>query len=212
MTTTEPATGRIDFTMMYLTHDAFRRDLDRLRQAAQADRADSIGVQAGWANFKRQLHVHHSVEDETLWPRVTAASAGRADAADAAEILAAMAAEHGRLDGLLEAVDVAMAQRSVALPEIVAGLDVGLRGHMRHEEEAALPLIQRVLEPKDWADFSKAMARKQKLSGAAAYVPWMLDGARPDQRTALFNALPAPVKVLNRLLWEGRYQARHPWA
>ncbi|NUR59673.1 MAG: hemerythrin domain-containing protein, partial [Catenulispora sp.] len=174
MTTTETATGRIDFTMMYLTHDAFRRDLRRLRQAADADRADSLGVQTGWANFKRQLTVHHTVEDEALWPRVEAASAGRADAA---EILAAMAAEHGRLDSLLDAVDTAMAQHSAALPEIAAGLAAGLEDHMRHEEEAALPLIQDVLEPGDWAEFGKAMARKQKLSGAAAYVPWVLDGA-----------------------------------
>jgi iron-sulfur cluster repair protein YtfE (RIC family) len=208
MTTTEPATGRIDFTMMYLTHDAFRRDLTRLLQAADADRADSIGVQAGWANFKRQLSVHHTVEDEALWPRVQAASAGRADAA---EILAAMAAEHGRLDSLLEAVDTAMAQRSAALPEIASGLASGLDGHMRHEEEAALPLIQDVLGPKDWAEFGKAMARKQKLSGAAAYVPWVLDGATAEQRDAFFHVMPAPVKVLNRLMWEGRYRARNAW-
>src|SRR3954453_4499554 len=90
MTTTESVTGRIDFTMMYLTHEAFRRDLDRLRKAVEEDRAGSIGVQAGWQNFKRQLDVHHTVEDQALWPRVEAASKGRADAA---EILAAMAAE-----------------------------------------------------------------------------------------------------------------------
>ncbi|NUP54136.1 MAG: hemerythrin domain-containing protein [Catenulispora sp.] len=209
MTTTEPATGRIDFTMMYLTHDAFRRDLTKLRQAADADRTDSLGVRAGWANFKRQLTVHHTVEDEALWPRVEAAAGGRADAA---EILAAMAAEHGRLDGLLAAVDTAIAQRSAALPEIAAGLEAGLDGHMRHEEEAALPLIQEVLEPKDWEQFGKAMARKQKLSGAAAYVPWILDGASDAQREAFWQVMPAPVKVLNGLFWERRHRARNPWA
>jgi hemerythrin-like domain-containing protein len=209
MTTTESVTGRIDFTMMYLTHEAFRRDLDRLREAVAEDRAGSVGVQAGWRNFKRQLDVHHTVEDEALWPRVEAAAAGRADAA---EILAAMTAEHGRLDSLLAAVDEAMARRSAVLPEVVAGLAAGLDGHMRHEEEAALPLIQDVLEPKDWAEFGKAMARKQKFSGAAAYVPWVLDGASAEQRAAFFHVMPAPVKVVNRLLWEGRYHARQPWA
>ncbi|NUR27470.1 MAG: hemerythrin domain-containing protein [Catenulispora sp.] len=209
MTTTESPTGRIDFTMMYLTHEAFRRDLDRLRDAVAEGRAGSAGVQAGWRNFKRQLDVHHTVEDEALWPRVQAAAAGRSDAA---EILAAMAAEHGRLDSLLAAVDEAMAQGSAALPEIVAGLAAGLDGHMRHEEEAALPLIQDLLEPKDWAEFSKAMARKQKFSGAAMYVPWVLDGATDEQRAAFFHVMPAPVKVVNRLLWEGRYHARRPWA
>src|SRR5882762_448590 len=95
--TTGAQTGRIDFTLMYVTHDAFRRDLSRLRKAAAEGRTDSVGVRAGWANFKRQLHVHHTAEDEALWPRVEAASAGRPDAA---EILSAMVSEHARLDPL----------------------------------------------------------------------------------------------------------------
>jgi iron-sulfur cluster repair protein YtfE (RIC family) len=213
--TTEPAvtttTGRIDFTLMYVTHDAFRRDLSRLRQAAADGRTDSVGVRAGWANFKRQLHVHHTAEDEALWPRVEAAAAGRAGAT---EILAAMAAEHGRLDPLLEAVDAALDQDSVEpaeLADVVADLGLALASHMKHEEDAALPLIQEVLDPKDWAAFARTIARKQKLSGAAAYVPWVIDGASQAQQAAFFTAMPAPVKVLNRLFWSSRYHKRHPW-
>lgn len=220
--TTEPAvttTGRIDFTLMYVTHDAFRRDLSRLRQAAADGRTDSVGVRAGWANFKRQLHVHHTAEDEALWPRVEAASAGRTGAAatGAAQILAAMAAEHSRLDPLLEAVDAALDQRSAEPAELaelsgsVADLELALASHMKHEEDAALPLIQEVLDPKDWAAFARTIARKQKLSGAAAYVPWVIDGASQAQQTAFFTAMPAPVKVLNRLFWSSRYHKRHPW-
>jgi len=204
-------TGRIDFTLMYVTHDAFRRDLSRLRQAAADGRTDSVGVRAGWANFKQQLHVHHTAEDEALWPSVEAASAGRTDAA---EILAAMAAEHGRLDPLLEAVDAALEEggaEPAELASVVADLEMALGGHMKHEEEAALPLIQEVLDPKDWAAFGKTIARKQKLSGAAAYVPWVIDGASDAQRVAFFTAMPAPVKVLNRLFWSSRYHKRHPW-
>jgi iron-sulfur cluster repair protein YtfE (RIC family) len=209
MSTTDQAPGRIDFTLMYVTHDAFRRDLSRLEYAAAEGRTDSVGVRIGWANFKRQLHVHHTAEDEALWPRVEAAVAGRADAA---EILAAMAAEHARLDPLLETVDAAMEQRSADLADLVAELATALGGHMKHEEEAALPLIQEVLDPKAWAAFGQAIARKQGLSGAAAYVPWAVDGAPDNQRTAFFHAMPAPVKVLNRLVWSPRYHKRHPWA
>lgn len=209
--TATSTTGRIDFTLMYVTHDAFRRDMSKLRRAAAEGRTDSLGVQAGWANFKRQLHVHHTSEDEALWPRVEAASAGRADAA---EILAAMAAEHARLDPLLEAVDAALERRTAEPAElagVVAELETALGGHMKHEEEAALPLIQQVLDPKEWAAFAKAIARKQKLSGAAAYVPWVIDGADDAQRAAFFGAMPAPVKVLNRLFWSSRHHKRHPW-
>lgn len=217
--TTEPAvttTGRIDFTLMYVTHDAFRRDLSRLRQAAADGRTDSVGVRAGWANFKQQLHVHHTAEDEALWPAVEAAAAARADATelDAPKILAAMAAEHGRLDPLLETLDAALEDPSVDpadLASAVADLEMVLGSHMKHEEDAALPLIQEVLDPEDWAAFGKVIARKQKLSGAAAYVPWVIDGASDAQRAAFFTAMPAPVKVLNRLFWSPRYHKRHPW-
>lgn len=221
--TTGRSTGRIDFTLMYVTHHAFRRDLARLREAAAEGRTDSVGVRQGWANFKRQLHVHHTSEDEALWPRVAAASAGRPDAA---QILAAMAAEHARLDPLLEAVDVALDEDCADrggrggrgdhhdrgdLADLVGELETALGGHMKHEEEAALPLIQEVLGPDDWAAFGKAIARKQKLSGAAAYVPWVIDGADEEQRAAFFGAMPPPVKVLNSLFWGPRHRRRHPW-
>jgi uncharacterized protein (DUF2236 family) len=58
--------------MMLAAHDAFRRDLTRLARAAGA--ADLSGparrqsVAAGWDMFKRQLHLHHTAEDEVIWP------------------------------------------------------------------------------------------------------------------------------------------------
>jgi hypothetical protein len=126
-------------------------------------------------------------------------------------VLADMEAEHGLLDGLLAAVDAAMANRD-GVVDAATALQEALETHMRHEEEAALPLIQEVLTPKDWEAFGRAMARKQKLSGAAAYVPWVLDGATEEQRDAFYAAMPAPVKVVNRLVWDRRYRRRHPWA
>ena len=69
----------IDFTMMYVTHDAFRRDLGRLTTVSAAGTADAPGVRAGWENFKAQLLLHHSVEDTHLWPRVRRAAASRPD-------------------------------------------------------------------------------------------------------------------------------------
>jgi Hemerythrin HHE cation binding domain len=69
----------ISFTEMYVTHDGFRRDLERLAVAAAAGRGGSSSVHDGWQNFKRQLHVHHAVEDTWMWPRLMELVAGRAD-------------------------------------------------------------------------------------------------------------------------------------
>ncbi|MEC3914494.1 hemerythrin domain-containing protein [Nocardia sp. CDC160] len=198
-------TELIDFTPMYATHNAFRRDLARLREAAETGRMDTPGVRAGWANFKRQLDVHHSVEDAVLWPRLLDAVADRPD--DLA-LIAEMEAEHARLDPLLAVVDEALAQRSSTLGEHVRELAEVLDDHMRHEEDAALPLIQRVLKPSDWAAFRSAMARRQGPSGAAVYIPWILDNVTPEERRAFLAAMPRPIGLLNRIVFQPRYRRK----
>ena len=198
----------IDFTMMYVTHDAFRRDLGRFSAAAAAGTAGAPGVRAGWENFKAQLLLHHSVEDAHLWPRVRRAAAGRPDGL---ALLGEMEAEHAQIDPLLAAVDGALAGPGGDLPAHAAALASALEWHLKHEEDAALPLIQAVCTPADWRAFGGEMRRRQGVKGAALYVPWVLDGAGPGRRQRFLAALPAPVRVISRLLWEPRYRKRGLW-
>jgi iron-sulfur cluster repair protein YtfE (RIC family) len=163
---------------------------------------------AGWENFKRQLHVHHTVEDAVLWPRLVAAVAGRPNDT---ELVAEMEAEHASLDPLLTVVDEAVADQRSNLPELARRLSQVLGDHMRHEENSALPLIQEVLTPQDWDAFRKAMARRQGPSGAAVYVPWILDDATPEQRRRFLSAMPAPLGFVNRVVFEPRYRRRGLW-
>jgi hypothetical protein len=200
--------GAIDFTMMYVTHDAFRRDLGRFTAASAAGTAHSPGVRAGWENFKAQLLLHHSVEDTHLWPRVRRAAAGRPSGL---ALLDEMAAEHAQIDPLLAAVDDALAGSASNLAAQVAGLASALEWHLQHEEDAALPLIQSVCTPADWRAFAGEMRRRQGVKGAAIYVPWILDGIAPDGRQRFLAALPAPVRLISRLLWEPRYRQRDLW-
>jgi Hemerythrin HHE cation binding domain len=200
--------GAIDFTMMYVTHDAFRRDLGRFTAVSAAGTARAPGVRAGWENFKAQLLLHHSVEDTHLWPRVRRAAAGRP--ADLA-LLDEMAAEHAQIDPLLAAVDSALADSASNPAAHIAGLTSALEWHLKHEEDAALPLIQSVCTPADWRAFAGEMRRRQGVRGAAIYVPWILDGTSPDQRRRFLAALPAPVRLISGLLWESRYRQRGLW-
>src|SRR5580698_1927717 len=76
----EPPRGR--FTIVYLIHEAFRRDLGRLTDAVRAPavkapKAAQLGAQWGYVN--EQLHHHHQVEDASLWPLVRPKLAGRQD-------------------------------------------------------------------------------------------------------------------------------------
>ncbi|WP_406470915.1 hemerythrin domain-containing protein [Streptomyces sp. NBC_01615] len=198
----------IDLTVMYAAHDAFRRDLERLGKAAADGTAFTPQVRAGWDNFTHQLHIHHTAEDSDLWPRVRREVAGRPQ--DIA-LLAEMEAEHGLLDPQLTAVDAALKDRLVELPELVHALASTLDDHLAHEEASALPLIQEVLTPADWGAFTGRIRETQGLRGAAVFVPWIVDGIPPADRAAFLGALPPPVRVLNRLFWEAGYRRRGLW-
>ena len=206
--TSDRTAEAIDFAMMYVTHDAFRRDLDRFAAASAAGTAHAPGVRAGWENFKAQLLLHHSVEDTHLWPRVRRAAAGQAAGL---ALLDEMAAEHAQIDPLLATVDDALADPASNLPAHVAGLASALGRHLKHEEDDALPLIQSVCTPVDWRAFAGEMRRRQGIKGAAIYVPWILDGTAPDGQQRFLAALPAPVRVISRLRWEPRYRQLGLW-
>lgn len=199
----------IDFTAMYASHDAFRRDLERLAQAVAEGRAHTPGVRAGWANFTRQLHIHHTAEDAELWPRVRERLTGRPR--DLA-LLDDMEAEHARIDPLLASVGTALTDRAPELPDLVRALTATLDDHLGHEEDSALPLMQDVLTAADWGAFTGRMRETQGLRGASVFVPWIVDGAGPADRERFFGSLPAPVRVLNRLFWEGSYRRKGLWA
>ncbi|MEV6009397.1 hemerythrin domain-containing protein [Streptomyces sp. NPDC051976] len=203
---TADESDKINFTEMYVTHDGFRRDLERLSAAAAAGKTNSPQVQDGWENFKRQLHVHHTVEDAWLWPNLTRRVAGRPD--DLA-LLEAMEAEHAVLDPQLAAVDEAMRTNAADLPERVETLRSVLEQHLTHEEEDALPLIQEVLTPKDWKGFRGAMARKQKLNGASVWIPWIVDGMSPSDAQKFLARMPPPLRLFYKLSWDARYRNRN---
>jgi len=74
------------------------------------------------------LHVHHTAEDDLLWPVVRDAVGGRSD--DLA-LLDEMASEHALLGPLLEAVDGALT-RGESAPQGRADLDALLQEHLTH--------------------------------------------------------------------------------
>lgn len=200
--------GKIDFVVMYVTHNAFRRDLERFAGAVGAGKAYTDTVLAGWKNFKDQLDVHHSVEDAALWPRVVRNARGRPDVI---ALMDEMEAEHAGLHPRMDAVDDVLANRAPDLGQRISELAGVLNDHMRHEEESALPLIQEVCTPKDWNAFRRAMARRQGPKGAAMYVPWILDGLGAEDRRRFLAAMGRPVQVVNELIFRRRYENRHLW-
>lgn len=196
--------GAVDFTMMYVAHDAFNRDLVRLARAARAGRAHVPEAQATWAMFSRQLHTHHDTEDTSLWPRLRAV----VTEPDEIAVLDAMQAEHEALDPQLERVDSLLRTGDdVTLIRELGKLESSLAAHMRHEEDAALPLVERRLGAAGWDAFGKDIRQSQGgIRAGAQYLPWVLDESPEPAKRTVLAILPSPARVLYRRVWEPRYR------
>ena len=172
-------TGDADLTIMLAAHDAFRRDLTRLvRAAAAADLSDPSrrrSVAAGWELFKHELHLHHTAEDEVIWPVLRPRLA---HSEHALSVLDAMEEEHERIDPLLAAVDAAFApRREDALADVIDALVTTLTGHLAHEEREGLPLIGVALTAAEWRGTGFKIVRRNGLSEGGKMFAWILDGA-----------------------------------
>jgi Hemerythrin HHE cation binding domain len=198
--------GDVDFTMMYAAHDAFSRQLDRIAAGLEQGVPARGHAVPRWALFAQQLHIHHTAEDESLWPMLRSAITS----ADELAVVEAMEAEHAQLDPQIARVDAQIAAGFDADAAVtVRELATGLARHMRHEENDALPLIEIRLGPAGWAAFGKHIRATQGISGASVYLPWLLDGAPADVSKRVLGMLPPPARLLYRAVWRRRYLARN---
>src|SRR5690242_6783439 len=100
-----------DMTTMYTMHDALRRDLEHIARVTARpndDPKELLRTATGWEMFKTYLTVHHTAEDDMLWPRMREVLG---DDSDGVALLDAMEAEHAAIDPLMAAIDAALVDR-----------------------------------------------------------------------------------------------------
>ena len=174
---------------MLAAHAAFRRDLTQLARAAAfadlPDPARRASVRAGWELFKRQLHLHHTAEDEIVWPALRERLPNRDHAQS---VLDAMEAEHQQIDPLLAAVDDAFARADHghradvrAIGDAADALASSLTGHLAHEERDGLPLIGVALSSAEWRAVGFRIVAQERAVGRRRDV--RLAGRRRATRT-----------------------------
>jgi Regulator of cell morphogenesis and NO signaling len=202
-------TYRLDMSMMLVLHDALRRELERLARVAARTGDDPrrvLRTAAGWELFKRFLRVHHTTEDDVLWPAMRRELAGRPENL---ALLDAMEEEHAEIDPLLAAVDAAVLDRdhgAERLGDVLDALATGLRHHLRHEESEGLALIDATLTEEQWAAFGQAH-RERIGDDAPSYLPWLLDEAPQETVDKILSQLPAEIREAYRDVWRPAYTA-----
>jgi hypothetical protein len=213
--------GDADLTIMYAAHDALRRDVETLARVAQEASRRNPGrqrsVMAGWELLKRQLHLHHTAEDDLVWP---ALRERLARSAHALSVLGEMEAEHKEIDPLLAAVDAGFASAgelagrfpdTSQLAGAVDALATSLTGHLTHEEKDGLPLIGVALTAAEWRGVGFKIARRNGLSAGGEMFSWMLSAATSGQATAIIRQLPPPARVLYKAVWKPRFDKTSRW-
>jgi iron-sulfur cluster repair protein YtfE (RIC family) len=206
--------GNLDMTLMYAMHNALRRDLEdlaRITSRPDDDPRRILAGAAGWQMFKRALTIHHTAEDEALWPAMRAALANRPD--DLA-LMDAMEAEHAAIDPLLETIDEALTDLEHG-PERVAAatesLATALTGHLKHEENETLPLIDATLTLQQWLHYGQVHSSKTGPD-APRLIPWLLDGADEKVTSMMLGVFPEPVRANYLTQWQPAYAAMDRWS
>ena len=204
---------KLDMTAMLAMHNALRRELEyiaKITARVDDDPRRILANAAGWEMFKKALHIHHSSEDDALWPVMRQALAGRPD--DLA-LVDAMDAEHATIDPLIEAIDAALADSEsgpVRVGAVTDELASSLSAHLRHEEDEALPLVEATVTLEQWQHFG-AVHGARGAPDAPRLTPWMLDGADEQTIAKVLMFLPEPMRVAYRDQWQPAYAALDRW-
>ena len=200
--------GEVDFTMMYVAHDAFNRDLARLSARARAgERVHRRRRLATWQLFS--LASCTPITPRRTPPCGHACTRSRPTRTMIQVLLDEMEAEHGssstaaRADrrGTEATGDVDSARRPSS--KALAARDWPPTCITR--KHAALPLVERRIGAAGW-ERSAGDPRQDTggIKGAALYPPLGLDGATDDTKTRVLKLLPPPARLLYRG-WERRY-------
>ncbi|WP_308250221.1 hemerythrin domain-containing protein [Sphaerisporangium fuscum] len=208
----------LDMTAMYVMHGALRRELEQLAKVTARvddDPRSVLRTAAGWELFKTSLHVHHTAEDDALWPALRRTLADRPDEL---VLLEAMEAEHAAIDQVIDAIDAVLTAPEThagaglnGLRDLTEALVVGLAGHLRHEEDQALPLVRAFATPRQWAHFGQVHGRRIGAD-IPRLLPWLLEGADEQTVATLLTPLPEPVRAAYAAQWQPAYAALDRWS
>ncbi len=197
---------------MVVVHRTFRRELRSLPElvrdtpAGDVDRAAIVAAHARL--ILSGLHLHHTSEDDLLWPLLLERAAPSAD------VVLRMQDQHEAVATIVDQLDAALprweAEARPAVAMEVAGLFDRLRPlvveHLDDEERMILPVAERAITPEEWAAVGQAGVEKMSRAELPLMFGAVMEDATPAERAELLAVLPLPVRVLMRVWGSGHYR------
>ena len=196
---------------MVLVHKVFRREL-RLLPAmvgamATRDQVRATALAAHYRELATALGHHHAAERDLLWRRLR--ERAQLDSAVEQQMLCwhrRHAELMSELDGLLPLWEqVPDPDLSEALTDILAELAAAVADHLDAVEEFVLPAVDRHFTSGEWLALGLRAASWVPLHRMAWMLGAMLEDATPAERDSLMAKVPAPARLLYRMVGQDQY-------
>jgi hemerythrin-like domain-containing protein len=210
---TSTATGtRTDVRDMYVVHRAFRRELGLLPGLVRAVAPGDTGRAAVLIRHARMLlqglHLHHTAEDDLLWPKLLERCPPDAG------LVHRMEAQHEQVEhltGLLgPALDRWAVEARPAVAEEVAStleaLQAVLVEHLAEEEREILPLAERHVTQEEWDQLGQHGKGQMSARDLPLLFGSLLEECSPEERTMMLHVVPFPVRLLLRTVFARQYR------
>ena len=197
---------------MPIIHRIFRRQFAEVRALVQqvpGDDAARVGAVADHLGFLLDgLHMHHTTEDDLIWPKLL-------DRAGLdAPLVERMEEQHQQIDASVSEVRESLsvwragpspASSSTLVARMGEFLGV-LEGHLDEEEQDVVPLIDRHLTEAEWQEVGQRGFEKFTPAQRWIATGQMVEVATPEEAAMMFGSLPRPVKMLWHLVGKRTYR------
>ena len=208
-TTATPLTDTHD---MVVVHRAFRREFRLISPLVRAvpagDTARAAVLAAHGRLMLEGLHLHHTSEDDLLWPLLLERCPPDAD------LVERMEAQHARVDHHIQQLTPALARweaeaRPAVAEEVASAfeaLHAALVEHLDEEEREILPLAARHVTQAEWSRLGEAGVEKMTRQQLPLFFGAGLEEATPEERREMLGVLPPPIRLLARTLFAWQYR------
>jgi hemerythrin-like domain-containing protein len=198
--TTPTIVRRPDTHDMIVVHRVFRRESalmpTLIQEVPDGDTGRAQVLADAFGDYQLGLHLHHSGEDELVWPLLLA----RVDLE--ADMVLRMEAQHEVVARTLtEASQRITAWRAAPSAATAAPListlaehRTALLEHLHDEEEYILPLIAEHLTVAEWARLGQRFAEEVPKSKMPYFLGMILEDANPAERQVMMANLPASAR------------------
>jgi len=210
MTTT--AAEKPDVNEMRVIHRVFRRELTALpglvRRVPDGDTARAAVVAQHAEFVLTGLHIHHSGEDEYLWPLLLER------AQPSAELVRTMQAQHERVHACVDRCQELLGawrtdpdpSAGEQLASAVEQLNEALFEHLDQEEREILPLAEEHVSAAEWGRLGEHGRDSMDRSQLPLMFGAILEEADPTERATMLALVPAPVRLFLRTLGARQYR------